>query len=276
MSVAERAVWIIEQRRAEPLTLEDVAAACGVSRFHLTRAFAQAFGAPAIAYLRARRLSEAAKALAGTGDDIASIALDAGYGSHEAFSRAFREAFDMAPSALRACGDLTRLTLAEPPKMEAYMPEYLPPPRFEERAAFEVAGLTRRYGHAETAGIPSLWAEFAPHIGHVDGAKGDAAYGLCFAAGDESAFDYMAAVEIAPGAAPGGGLETRRVAAARYAVFTHSGHVSGVRNTMFAILNHWLPSAEVEYAEGPDFEVYGARFDPETGSGDVEIWLPVR
>jgi AraC family transcriptional regulator len=52
---------------------------------------------PVIKYLRARRLSDAARTLGMGGKDILSIALEAGYGSHEAFTRAFREQFNVPP-----------------------------------------------------------------------------------------------------------------------------------------------------------------------------------
>jgi len=80
------------------LTLEDIARSCHVSAFHLTRAFSAALGISLMRYVRARRLSEAARQLAQGAEDILCVALDAGYGSHEAFTRAFREQFALAPS----------------------------------------------------------------------------------------------------------------------------------------------------------------------------------
>jgi AraC family transcriptional regulator len=55
----------------------------------LTWAFAVSTGLSLIRYVRARRLSEAARELAQGADDILGLALDAGYGSHESFTRAF-------------------------------------------------------------------------------------------------------------------------------------------------------------------------------------------
>src|SRR5262245_16872676 len=89
-----RALWYIESHFAEEITLDDVAAVAGVSRYHLSRTFGLATGSGLMAYVRGRRLSEAAKALAAGAPDILGVALDWGYGSHEAFSRAFREQFD--------------------------------------------------------------------------------------------------------------------------------------------------------------------------------------
>src|SRR6202046_3134619 len=102
MNPAQRALWFIESHLADTLTLDEVAAIGGVSRFHMVRSFAAATGLSVMRYVRARRLSEAAKALASGAPDILTLALDADYGSHEAFTRAFRDHFGVTPEAVRA------------------------------------------------------------------------------------------------------------------------------------------------------------------------------
>ena len=97
MNPAHKALWFIESHLADELTLDEIAAIGGVSRFHMVRAFAAATGLSVMRYVRARRLSEAARALAGGAPDILTLALDADYGSHEAFTRAFRDHFGVTP-----------------------------------------------------------------------------------------------------------------------------------------------------------------------------------
>ena len=63
-------------------------------------------------YVRGRRLTEAAKALSNGAPDILSVALDAGYGSHEAFTRAFRDEFGVTPETIRAQGHLKKINLS--------------------------------------------------------------------------------------------------------------------------------------------------------------------
>ena len=87
MDAIAKAVWLIESNSSRELSLDEIAEAVGISRFHLTRAFGQSLGRSLMSYLRARRLSLAAQQLAGGAPDILSVALDAGYGSHEAVVR---------------------------------------------------------------------------------------------------------------------------------------------------------------------------------------------
>src|SRR5215467_12511463 len=95
VSVTGRALWYIESHLSGDLSLEAVADVVGVSRFHLSRAFGLIVGCSLGSYIRARRLTVAARALAGGAPDILSVALDTGYGSHEAFTRAFRQHFGL-------------------------------------------------------------------------------------------------------------------------------------------------------------------------------------
>ena len=104
MNAVEKALWFIESHFAGEITLEEIAKTAGVSRFHMTRAFGTATGFSIMRYVRGLRLTEAAKALSRGAPDILSVALDAGYGSHEAFTRAFRDEFGMTPEMIRAGG----------------------------------------------------------------------------------------------------------------------------------------------------------------------------
>ena len=64
MNPAQKALWYIESHLAEPLTLDEIAAIDGISRFHMVRAFASATGFSVMRYVRVRRLTKAARALA--------------------------------------------------------------------------------------------------------------------------------------------------------------------------------------------------------------------
>lgn len=59
-------------------------------------------------------------------------------------------------------------------------------------------------------------------------------------------------------------------------MFTHAGHVASIRRTVNTIWNQWLPASGLKAADAPNFERYGETFDPATGNGGFEIWVPVR
>src|SRR5437868_15401634 len=141
MNPAQKALWFIERHLADALTLDDCAGIAGVSRFHLVRAFGAATGFSVMRYARARRLTEAARALARGAPDILSLALDADYGSHEAFTRAYRDHFGVTPEAVRAATCLDRLKLQEPIMMDSTALDHLKPPRFETSKPLLIAGI---------------------------------------------------------------------------------------------------------------------------------------
>ena len=83
MSLTDKAIWVIERNLSRPLTLSELADACGVSRFHLARAFGAATGLSVMQYVRSRRLTEAARSLASDHvPDILDLVLDAGTMGH--------------------------------------------------------------------------------------------------------------------------------------------------------------------------------------------------
>ncbi len=275
MSIAERAVWHIEARLAEPLSLAELAGHCAVSTFHLTRAFRLPTGLSPIAYQRARRLSEAARQLAQGPDDILAVALDAQYGSHEAFTRAFIARFGIPPSMVRQARSLLNLTLTEPFAMDKDLITDVAPPRIEDSPERIIAGLSNRFTFETNTRIPALWQECSAHLRSYPGDSHVATYGVCYDASDADEFSYMAGVEIKAKAEAPSDLKTVTIAAGRYAVFEHSGHISDLRKTVYTVWNKALPESGLTYRPAPDFERYDKRYNPETGEGLVEIWMPV-
>src|SRR6266403_5221434 len=169
MNPAQKALWYIESHLADELTLEEIAGDAGISRFHLVRAFAAATGLSVMRYVRARRLSEAARALAGGASDILNLALEAAYGSHEAFTRAFRDHFGVTPEAVRAASCVDKLRLQEPIMMDSTLTENLQAPRFETGKAMLVAGVGERYNHGNGGGaaIPGQWQRYHQKVGEI-------------------------------------------------------------------------------------------------------------
>jgi AraC family transcriptional regulator len=280
MNAIGKALWYIESHSARPVTLDELAEVSGLSRFHLSRTFTVVVGRSPTAYLRARRLSEAARALADDAPDILSVALDAGYGSHEAFTRAFREQFGATPEDVRAACSTANLKLVEPPPMTNAPAAQLADPDIREAGPLLIAGMRQRFTHETRGAIPALWQRFTPHIGHIPNEKPQATFGVVISSGEDSenGFDYMTGIGVSSLDELPEELAGLRVPKRSYAVFKHDGHVSTIGATCGAIFGTWLPRSGRKLADGPLqlIERYETgKFDPRTGLGGFEIWIPL-
>ncbi len=276
MSPLGKALWFIESHFGNETTLDDVAEVAGVSRYYITRAFGDATGHSVMRYVRGRRLTEAARSLANGARNVLSVALDAGYGSHEAFTRAFREQFGMTPEAVREQGHLQNIKLLEPIKMEESVRAVVPPVRFERAPVLLVAGMGQRYICETSAGIPAQWQRFLPHIGTIPGHIDNVAYGVRCNIDDDGDFDYVCGVAVSGFSKLSSEWTRVRIPAQKYAVFTHSEHISTIRSTWATIWSKWFPESGHEPVDAPDFERYGEGFDSRTGIGGLEIWIPIK
>ncbi|CAM5423512.1 Right origin-binding protein [Mycolicibacterium aubagnense] len=273
----EKAIWFIESHFAGDITLDDVAKVCDLSRFQMSRLFSYATGNSVTGYLRGRRLTEAARALASGAPDIMAVALDAGYGSHEAFSRAFRDQFGLTPAELRTRGHLEGLRLVEPLREDPKIRLRLPPPRIEAPGPLLIAGIGRRFACDDHAGIPALWQEFTPHIGGLADQRGKAAYGLVTGSAASDSYFYLAGVEVSGFSDLDRAFAGIRLPAQRWAVFRQDGHITTISPTIHAIFSQALPEARLTPGDMPDLiERYDEDFDAMTGAGGFEIWVPVR
>jgi AraC family transcriptional regulator len=273
---ASKALWHIETNFGNDLSLDEIAQAAGVSRFHLARIFEARMGRSVMGYVRARRLAIAARALAAGAPDILAVALEAGYGSHEAFTRAFAAAFGVTPEALRQGGTVKPFDLQEAILMPNTLIDTPSPHRLQSGRAMTIGGLAGGYTPETSAAIPSLWQSFVQWLPDVPGRTGEAftTYGLCYNQTDNS-FDYMAGVEVDPKADLPEGFVRVVLKPLTYAVFPHTGHISGIRSTWASIWDKWLPESGLKVLPEPFLEKYGPKFNGMTGEGGLEIWVPV-
>jgi AraC family transcriptional regulator len=265
MSPVGKALWFIESHFASEITLDEIAKISGVSRYYMTRAFGVVTGHSVMRYVRGRRLTEAARSLANSASDILAVALEAGYGSHEAFTRAFREQFGVTPEAVRDQGHLADIDLVEPIKMEESMRTTAPPLRFERSDVLLIAGIAHRYTCETSAGIPAQWQRFLPHLGTIREQIGRTAYGVRSNSDDEGGFDYICGIAVTSFSHVPSDWSRLRIAGQKYAVFSHREHISTIRSTWSTIWNTWLPESGHELVDAPDFERYGEGFDSHTG-----------
>jgi AraC-like DNA-binding protein len=97
-----RAKDLVDSRYFEPIRVEEMAAAAGLSRAHFTREFRRAFGETPHGYLLTRRLERAAALLRTTDNSVAEICLAVGLQSIGSFTTSFKRMFGLSPTAYRA------------------------------------------------------------------------------------------------------------------------------------------------------------------------------
>ncbi len=97
-----RAKDLADARYFEPLDVDDLAAAAGLSRAHFSREFRRAFGESPHGYLLTRRLERAAALLRTTDHSVLDICLSVGLRSLGSFTTSFTRTFGMSPTAYRA------------------------------------------------------------------------------------------------------------------------------------------------------------------------------
>jgi len=97
-----RAKDLADARYAEPLDVDDMAAAAGLSRAHFSREFRRAFGETPHVYLLTRRLERAAALLRDTDRSIADICFSVGLQSVGSFTTSFTRMYGKSPAAYRA------------------------------------------------------------------------------------------------------------------------------------------------------------------------------
>jgi AraC family transcriptional regulator len=276
MSAVGKAIWFIETHFAENISLDDIAGSVGVSRYYLARAFGVATGRSVMGYVRGRRLTEAARSLANGAPDILSVALDAGYGSHEAFTRAFRDQFALTPEAVRAQRRTSDLDLVEPIRLDETLIDDLKPVRFENGKPLLIAGLGERYTWESSKAIPAHWQRLMPDLQTIPRRLGQTTFGVSYNGDDEGNFDYIAGCEVSDFSALPTAFSRLRLAPQTYAVFAHRAHIAEIRRTFSTIWTKWLPESGHEATDAPGFERFDDAFDSQSGEGGLEIWIPIK
>jgi AraC family transcriptional regulator len=146
-------------------------------------------------------------------------------------------------------------------------------PQIIDRAGMTVVGMKHR-GRNEHNEIPHLWEQFAPRMAEVSSIS-PAAYGLMYnydpATGE---YDYLAGVQVDSSAVVPEGMASWEVPAGTYAVFPCT--LNTIRQTFDHIYNTWLPNSGYERTDAPEFEYYGADYDPNDDDSPMYVYIPVR
>ena len=276
----ERAIERIESSLGETLTLGCIADAAHLSPYHFARVFRAVYGDSVMHYARRRRLSEAVVMLRDTDQAVLDIAIACGFGSNEAFTRAFRKQYGIAPATYRRNAGLFHLPIHRRFDMNDLSKPIKVEPAFETREGFLAVGSAGEFQPGATYDIGAHWGRFAPRIPEIRHRVGNATYGICCLPGegerDPERFTYVAAVEVDSLDDIPEGMTGVRMPKRDYAVFAYDGGIGpNLRKMVQYIFGEWLPSSGYEQ-EGADFEYYDDRFDPESGRGTFYICVPVR
>jgi len=285
----DRVLAHIERHLFEPLSVGALADVAELSLFHFSRLFTARLGESVMAYVRRRRMLRAAAKLGqnpGVADDIAApalieLALDCGFESQEAFTRAFQQVFGVTPGRYKrdparyqasAMERAMNQTLAEKPNVTLL-------DGVTRKDAFVVAGISIRISKESVGEIPALWPKLMKHV-PFDGQKGQVCYGLCYGSNmTDGSFNYMAAAEIAPDKRPPAELTLMQVPAQTYAVFRiilATGEIHPqMQAAMRTIFSEALPNSGRKPSGGIDLEVYGERFNPDKAGSVLDFYIPV-
>lgn len=278
-----KAIDYIEAHLTADLSLDLVAGAAGLSSYHFSRLFRAVTGETVTAYIRRRRLTEAARRLIDRNERLIDLAMTYGFESQAAFSRAFKRQFGVPPGAYRKAR--RAMPWACRPAFTAddfnLQEEFgTLEPQIVEKPAFKIVGLAGEFSQDTNDRIPALWTAFRERHGEIESAVAGHYFGLCIGVEDDR-FTYVAAVETRDLDKVPEGLCGLEIAEQTYAVFTVPlagkepiGREIGRANRF--IWKTWLPQSGYDFARAPDFEYYDERFDPKTLSGEIDLYVPIR
>ncbi|HYD46218.1 MAG TPA: AraC family transcriptional regulator [Phenylobacterium sp.] len=272
----DAATRYIEANLMADLSVAELARVAGLSEFHFTRQFSARFGQSAIAFVRARRMQVAARALA-MGDDrsLVELAFDLGFDSQEGFTRAFKRAFGVSPGRFRkGAAPLGSLEISMT-ATAVFQDNLTANPTPVRNGPLRLAGKVGYFPEEQKFMIPTLWNELF-QSGEVK--PGRVTYGACWGAGQERGMGYLAGVALADGEPVPEGLTLMEVAARTYLTFRlelSDGDIHPqILGASKAIWGELLPASGCSLANAPDLEFYPADFAPKAGKW-IEYWVPV-
>jgi AraC family transcriptional regulator len=257
----------------------------GTTEYHLRRMFSSLAGMTLSEYVRRRRMTVAAAEVIRGQDDLLTIAVRYGYGSAEAFGRAFRSVHGAGPGDVRRDGGPLRsqpqlrfrLTVEGNTPMDT---------RIAERPAF------RLIGHA--ARVPLIYEGVNPHIQrHIQSLPSSehqrlkelsatepagllaVSDGLEQESPEGSELTYLHGVAVPDGAEAPGDLDVIEVPGGRWAVFRSSGAYPQTLQAMWAATaTEWFPSNPWRMRPGPSIVSVLDRAE-DFSTATCELWLPV-
>ena len=281
-------VEYVEKNLTTPLSFPDICRRSFLSPYHFHRVFQATVGETIGAYVRKRRLSEAARELVGGEERIIELALKYGYESQASFARAFKKLFRETPAAYRRKGVLT-LIYAESP-LEDNRLTHLDgglslEPELLEVDPFLVVGM-EDWITFQNNRMPEIWNNFVGRILEVPGQLSPPVnYGFFSASPglvveditEESRFNVLVSCGIQQKISEvPRDMVLREIPGGRYARFTHRGFVGLIEHSYRYIYGTWLSRSGLELAPRASFERFDSRFNAtEKVNSEFEIFIPI-
>jgi AraC family transcriptional activator of mar-sox-rob regulon len=276
--------WL-ESHLDQPLSLDNVAAKAGYSKWHLQRMFKDITGNAIGAYIRARRLSKAAVALRLTSRPILDIALQYRFDSQQTFTRAFKKQFAQTPALYRRAEDWSAFGICPPIRLGAFT---LPQPEFITLPEQHLIGLTQSYSCTleQISNFRNeLRAQFwRQYLGEAETLP-PVLYGLHHSRpsqerDDEQEVLYTTALE--PHHVPANVQEGQPTVlqGGEYAMFNYQGPSSGLQDFILMLYGTCLPALELRRRKGHDIERFYPQSDRRPPQAPTEIkcdyLIPIR
>ncbi|GGP48383.1 AraC family transcriptional regulator [Streptomyces calvus] len=277
-----QALEYIEDRLDQQVDVTELARIAATSEYHLRRMFSALAGMPLSEYVRRRRLTVAgAEVLAGQ-VPLLEIAVRYGYGSGEAFARAFRAVHGIGPGEARRTGAALvsqprlafRLTVEGNSSMRY---------RIVDRPEFNVVGLKARVplvhsgpNQAIIDFVRGIDPRTLERLEELSDQEPQGIVAVCDdldpSRAEGTELDYHHGV-ITSAAAPEG-TTALPVPAGTWAVFTTSGPApQAIQELWRDVFTQWFPSNPYRSRPGP--EILRTRLSPDGTEADAELWLPV-
>lgn len=285
----------IDANLAAPLSLALLAELAHFSPFHFHRLFAAWMDGETLGeYLSRRRLELAALRMWSQPRlSVLDAALSVGFASGEAFARAFKKRFGLAPTVWRVqvrqernLGQVERKLDQAGQGMPFDNGNSSATPRalamnvrLVERTETEISYL--RYEGPLGPPVQQFWRHKVRPWLHQNGLQKQALFGVSMddpGVSDPERCRYDAAAEVPPSFEPGPGRLRARLPGGLYAVLPYLGNAEQIGAAWTALLRDWLPESGWQLAARPCFEHYpvDAFVDEASGSFACEICIPVQ
>ncbi|MBW4847464.1 MAG: AraC family transcriptional regulator [Lachnospiraceae bacterium] len=284
----EQAVIYIENHLGYNIKVEDVAKAAGYSYYHLNRQFTAILGESIGSYIKKRRLADASKKLLYSDLKIIDIAIEYGFDSPEAFSRAFKAIYKVSPQSYRQ--NRLDIFIGGKERLDTGLLDHLVRnvtvhPRIVELPEIRVAGIRGETTLRDNR-LRELWDRTNSLYSQIPNRiPGGRSFGICEACAENTLytmnedilFTEVAGTEVSSFEGLTEPFVQKVIPGGRYAVFTHRGTLRMLPQTFDYIWGTWFLTTKEELDWREDFELYDERFlGYDHPDSEVDLYIPVK